>query len=451
MSIWGQLSTFGLSSVLRQGYEKLAVDHRRFSHLHGRDIPTVFRPPLAGNTGAPAPTSIFLVTQGYFPEMHGGTEQFVRHLAAGLQHQGSYVVIFAYSAEKPSCYPQRIGNILYREDRVDGVTVIRFRHQKPPFDLLKDLGDDGTAESFFSCFLQIYAPQLVHFAHLRFVGGLAGSCVRNGVPYVVTLTDFFPLCHFSTRIDPTGRLCPGCQQGKGCGASCPEQRVRDSDGRYAYAAQILRAAQGVAAPSSYVASVYEREMPGLPISVIPHGVMPISAVQRQGAVRRFAYVGSISESKGVFRLVKAFASLPDTCRLEIYGGGNRASVTRLRRMLKSNSHMQYAGSIPHEKLGAVYQRTDCVVVPSLVPETYNFVVREGLQSGCLVVGSDLGAIPEAISPGKNGFLFSLDSTDALEDALKQAVGFSWATYQKKQLPTQEGERLCYQQFYLKIV
>lgn len=41
-----------------------------------------------------------------------------------------------------------------------------------------------------------------------------------------------------------------------------------------------------------------------------------------------------------------------------------------------------------------------------MPETYNFVVREALESGCLVVGSALGAISEVISPERNGFLFS---------------------------------------------
>lgn len=451
MSIGGQISTFGFFSVLRQGYEKLVVDHKRFSHLCGQDIPTVWHPSFSGNTVVPAPGSIFFVTQGYFPELHGGTEQFVRCLAAGLQQQGSQVIVFAYSAEKPSCNHHRIGNILYREDCVNGVTVIRFRHQKPPFDLLKDIGDDEAAVPFFSHFLQLYEPQLVHFAHLRFVSGLVGSCLQHGVPYVITLTDFFPFCHFSTRIDSTGQLCPTCQQGRRCGVFCPEKRVRDSGGRYAYAVQTLRAAQGVAAPSSYVASVYEQEMPGVPISVIPHGVMRLSTVQRQGAVRCFAYVGSISESKGVFQLIKAFASLPDTCRLEIYGGGNSAAVRRLRRLLKKEPRVQYFGSLPHEKLGAVYRRTDCVVVPSLVPETYNFVVREGLQSGCLVVGSALGAIPEAISPGINGFLFRPGSVDALEEALKLAFNFSWETYQKKRIPTQQEECLCYQQFYSKIV
>jgi glycogen(starch) synthase len=49
---------------------------------------------------------------------------------------------------------------------------------------------------------------------------------------------------------------------------------------------------------------------------------------------------------------------------------------------------------------------DCiiVVVPSLWPEPFGIVAREGIACGCVVVGSALGRLPDAIGPCGVAFL-----------------------------------------------
>jgi glycosyltransferase involved in cell wall biosynthesis len=51
------------------------------------------------------------------------------------------------------------------------------------------------------------------------------------------------------------------------------------------------------------------------------------------------------------------------------------------------------------------QDTDCVVVPSLVPEAGPIVPREALAHGVPVLAARLGALPELIREGENGFTF----------------------------------------------
>ena len=61
---------------------------------------------------------------------------------------------------------------------------------------------------------------------------------------------------------------------------------------------------------------------------------------------------------------------------------------------------------PHELPGLLAD-TDCVIVPSLVPETGGLVPREALALGVPVLVSRLGALPELVTEGENGFTFGI--------------------------------------------
>jgi glycosyltransferase involved in cell wall biosynthesis len=53
----------------------------------------------------------------------------------------------------------------------------------------------------------------------------------------------------------------------------------------------------------------------------------------------------------------------------------------------------------------VYAQTDLLIIPSLVHETFSLVAREALSAGKPVIASNVGALPEIIEHGENGFLF----------------------------------------------
>ena len=97
----------------------------------------------------------------------------------------------------------------------------------------------------------------------------------------------------------------------------------------------------------------------------------------------------------------------------------------------------------------IYSAADCVIVPSMWYETYNFVLREALMTGALVIASDIGAMPEAVDVGENGYLFSPASTDSLEECLRDALTFDFSSYKKKSFPTTESEGKIYAAIYTK--
>ncbi len=91
------------------------------------------------------------------------------------------------------------------------------------------------------------------------------------------------------------------------------------------------------------------------------------------------------------------------------------------------------------------------MIPSLWYETYNFVLREALQSGCLVLAPRVGAMPEAISEGENGYAFETGSVEDLRDKLNKALSFDWAKYRAGKFPTPAEESRRYSGLYMQAI
>ena len=60
----------------------------------------------------------------------------------------------------------------------------------------------------------------------------------------------------------------------------------------------------------------------------------------------------------------------------------------------------------------------CVLIPSLAPETSSLVAREALAAGTPVIAFPNGALPEAVTPGRTGFL--VEDVPAMADAIRRA-------------------------------
>jgi glycosyltransferase involved in cell wall biosynthesis len=88
-------------------------------------------------------------------------------------------------------------------------------------------------------------------------------------------------------------------------------------------------------------------------------------------------------------------------------------VDQLKASANTDSRIKLRGSFPPEKRGDVYRAIDVLVLPSRVPETFSLVTHEALSVGKPVIASNIGAIPEAVIDGANGFLFEPGNIDQL--------------------------------------
>ena len=449
-AIWRYYGCRGAAAKL---WEKCAVDRRRFSPKGKTDIP-LFAPcpnlpelPLLTDK---KPRYIYYLTHCFYPDRQGGTERFVLNMARAQQARGHRVKVFTLGTKDQSAYSSFIGGILYRTFFFQGVEVVEFRYKQTPYGLFyKRLEqDDPEMQTFAALFLRTDQPDVVHCAYPQPMAPFLAACVEQHVPYVATLTDFNILCHYATMVDSQGHFCSGCERGEKCARLCKTSTVPNLSQRYKNAQRLLQNAAAVTAPSAFVAAVIHQAFPGIVPRVIPHGIAAEFAVSHTfaGGVHSFAYIGTLSELKGVHLLIAAFRKLPGEYSLDIYGAGNGAYERQLKAQIGQDHRICLRGPVPFDRMPQVYDTHDCVVVPSLWYETYNFVVREALAADCLVVASRIGAMPEAIEEGENGFLFAPGNEQALLEALRNATGFQRGMHTPPQ-PTISWEAEQYERIF----
>ena len=68
----------------------------------------------------------------------------------------------------------------------------------------------------------------------------------------------------------------------------------------------------------------------------------------------------------------------------------------------------YHGLINQRRLSTEYKRSSFLVQLQTRPEPFGIVVVEAMAAGCLVLASPVGAFPELIDHGENGFLLPGD-------------------------------------------
>ena len=69
-----------------------------------------------------------------------------------------------------------------------------------------------------------------------------------------------------------------------------------------------------------------------------------------------------------------------------------------------NQSRQWVGPVYGDHKWRLLQSAQCVLVPSLVPETASLVAREALAAGTTVIAYPSGALAEIIEDGRTGFL-----------------------------------------------
>ncbi len=433
--------------------EKLLVDPKRFSVNRVRTVPQF--PPYNQTTRVPTTDcqrslTILYLLHYFYPSKKGGTERFTLNLAKEQLRIGNRPMVLVLEANEPmSIYTERCGGIVYRHYEYDGILCIAFRHRRAPLGLYyKDVRtDDEELRAFAEHLLGIHRFDVVHATYPQPFASFLLRCKEIGIPYGVTCTDFCMMCHYATMVDDNGAFCAGTEGQTKCALTCPTYGCSDFTRRHQNAEQVLSEAAFVTVPSEFVARVMGQEFPSITFSVVAHGISEsFSYSERQGPVKRFVYAGTLTALKGVHLLVSAFCALSDkTLTLDIYGDGDETYVSQLHSL--SDERVRFHGAVPGSEMPHIYSESDCVIVPSMWYETYNFVLREALATGALVLASDIGAMSEAVDEEKNGFLFVPADEADLKRQFERVLQFDFAQYQSRRFPTTAEEGQVYNQFY----
>ncbi|MFC1707542.1 glycosyltransferase [Planctomycetota bacterium] len=181
-------------------------------------------------------------------------------------------------------------------------------------------------------------------------------------------------------------------------------------------------------------------------SPIPHRVVPMgvdtasfrSDIDPRAVRARYApsgermllFVGKLVPKKGIEFLLQAvhrLGSEVDPWHLVVVGGGPLEAEIRSRIVTSTlSTRVTMTGWLSNDELPAYYAAADAVCVPSIVDahgetEGMPVVVQEALASGCILIATTVGGIPDVVSDGVSGILVPEKDPDALADAIRGAL------------------------------
>lgn len=466
------LGLYNLWTLLVKLHELYVINPARF-YRPGRPSTTESGGEVALDQNIPAaiaqdpsevglkPRTIWYLVHCFYPFSQGGTERFVYNMARQAQEDGHRVKVITYNAlDNRRHFRHRVGNILYGEYQVDGLEVIEYRHRRAPRGIVHDiLTEDPDVGDFVQFLFERERPDIVHAAYLQKVTSFLYACRRLGVPYGITFTSFFCLCHFDILIDKRGALCGGSQGGTRCRQVCACLEIPDTAARQGRMRELLQEAAFLTCPSQFVQRTVVREFTDLQIQVNNHGISREFGPDSLGSqppparVTDFAYFGNMTPIKGVHVLIEAFREMPPDRTLNIYGTGPESYLRHLRRLMRGHNNIRMHGHVPYDQVQQAYAANQAVVVPSIWHETYNFVIHEALLAGKLVIASRIGAMPELIDDGVNGLLCIPGDSQDLRRCLQQAIApdFRLPSPDAVRINTIAGESACYHYIYESVL
>jgi len=369
---------------------------------------------------------VLLVTHRYPPDGEGGVERYTQTLATEMARRG-------HSATVVTRRPEPGAAQLHRRREVGGDGVVVHRLVGGELQLDRFLARSQCLERLFEEILVDERPDLVHVNHLLgHSPRIIAAARRRGVVVIVTLWDFYfacPLVHLQ-RLD--GSVCDGPDRGRECARTCFAGYGGDQMARWQtrdlYFEEVLSLADRVVAPSKYVHDFFRSRRPqAMRFDLLE----PCAFVSRESASRdhpwdgtlRAAFLGALVPHKGPHVIVEALriARLP-SCDLVMFGCvPDNVYARRLREQAAGMGgvRLRLFGAYEPRDLHCLLRDVDCVIVPSLVPETFCFTLREALACGIPVVAARRGALPEGVTEGVNGFTFDPDEPAELGHLLSR--------------------------------
>lgn len=404
---------------------------------------------------------LYLIHQ-FYPEWYTGTEKFVLNLASMMQKAGHEVKVITYSFYKNDFYDQSLGNIVFKEFIFKGVPVLSIKHKVIPAKL--DYGlDDKDLSEVANEMISKEKPDVVHIGHSMRVSELVKVTLKLKIPFILTLTDFYLICPKFILFTSKNTLCGGPEEGKVCQNQCPELSVDFIKSRLEVAKDILFNADLVICPSRFLAGIFKKELPGLKIKIVNHGLNYSTIKRKEYRYTKndkivFCYAGSLNPHKGVHVLIEAVKQLnSNNVSLKIYGSGtDKPYVNHVLTMADKDPRIEFFDVYSEDYVGEVLSNVDVVITPSLWYENYPLVLHEAFACNIPVIASNIGGMAEKVVDGKNGFLFKVGDSQHLKEVLMKVIDNPEVlndlkrNISKMMIPTVEQEAYTYERIYTQL-
>ena len=409
---------------------------------------------------------ILQVVHGFPPAANGGTEVYTRDLALALAATGTdHVAVVSRHADPHA------RELSLRSFSAGPVQVFSVNNTFQSCESFEASYSNRAIDQLAGEILDTWKPDVVHIQHLTCLStGIPRQAVNRSVPVVMTLNDYWLICHRGQLVNRDGRRCdgpapegcakclpPGALAGSSTVRSARWLRTMPLPGAASVVGLVTRAVDALtpddrtrnatlarlAHMQSAVADVSLFLAPSDTLAAhflgfgIPHdrllrcnqgiALAPFDAVERSESRRlRLGFVGGLLPTKGADVLLDAIERLPpDSVVLDLLGSGGAyhgdAAFADAVTSRLGHHALRRLGVVSHDRMPTVLADLDVLVVPSIWIENAPFIIREAFAARVPVVASDLGGMAEMVRHDVDGLLFPVGNADALGAAIRRLL------------------------------
>ncbi len=360
-----------------------------------------------------------MLTTFFGPHSFGGDAAFVDRLSRALARHGHEVhVIYCRDA-----FEMTRGDQTPRPyESPPGVTIHPLASRFGPLSPLAthQSGRPAFKDRAIRSLLRSIRPDVVHFHNLSLIGGPGLlSIPAPGAVKLMTAHEHWLVCPLHVLWKFNESVC----EAKACVRCCvqagrPPQFWRDTpllDRSLGHLDALIgpsrstlgeHARRGIRAPMTHLPYFLPEDYTGRPEAPTPGHDRPYVAA-----------AGRLEKIKGFQDVIEAFRRLPD---LDFRIAGSGPFEADLRRQAEGMTNVHFEGRLDSAEVAALFRGAMAVAVPSLVYETFGYVVLEAFAEKTPVVVRDLGALPELVAESGGGLVFR--TGDELVGAIRALAG-----------------------------
>jgi len=379
---------------------------------------------------------ILQIIHGYPPDYNAGSEIYTQSISNEL-NKSHEVTIF--SREENDYQP----DFMVRET----FTETGIRHFRINMARGKDGYNHTEFNRHFIKLVESIKPDVAHIGHLNHLStGIVDVLKELRVPILFTLHDFWLMCprgQFLQRNFDDGnhyKLCDK-QVNSLCAKSCYSMYNSGIDVEYDYRywgnwiSTRMKTTKSLVsnidifhAPSRYLMNRFIEDF-GIPFDKIfyldygfPVRYLKLTKRENKGSYT-FGYIGTHTPAKGINLLIKAFNRLSGDVELKIFGRTNGQNTNALIHLAKQGiNKVEFCGEYNNQDLStSVFNKVDCIVVPSIWGENSPLVIHEAQACKIPVITADYGGMKEYVKDNTNGLLFKHRDADSLQKKMQFAL------------------------------
>ncbi|HEX5473709.1 MAG TPA: glycosyltransferase family 4 protein [Vicinamibacterales bacterium] len=358
-----------------------------------------------------------LIATDAFPPLCGGSGWSTYELVRGLRARGHDVSVVRPRPGQPAGV---------RTTDYDGVSVTEMGVFAPDLPYVRNYFKSERLRATLAALLARMLRQdrfdLVHAQHVMTAAPSIDAAHAAGVPAVVTVRDYWPVCYWSDLLHTRSglTLCPACTTGHM--TQCVRPRAGGAwplalplipymRANLARKRTSLAEADAVIAVSTRLAADLRQRTPELAstrIDVIPNAVDVAALRARVSAVPPLdvpyaLYLGKLAPNKGTDALIDVVSRAGLDWPLVVAGDGpGRARLQR--EAAASGRDVRFLGWVDEGAAATWLAHAALLIFPSRGPESLSRVLIEGSALGVPIAAMETGGTRDIIEPGVTGLL-----------------------------------------------